>query len=250
MIERVCVIGAGVIGSLFAGHLAQVADVSVLTRRREHADALNREGLRVTGRSDLHANVTASADPDELEPFDLGIVATKATGLEDAASSLEGRFPDATLMTMLNGLGAEDVVRQHGAWQLVGVSGRGDRRVPIAAPGYAQAVAIQRVRVLLPPRQDRHFGDLREVPREQAADDPRPDHAHTLDHSPTCAATAGDDARTRGITAEAKSSWFLIAIQCGAPPAFTVIAISVIPGQTCLVSSIRSTTSSGVPTQT
>ena len=32
MIERVCVIGGGVIGSLFAGHLAQVADVSVLTQ--------------------------------------------------------------------------------------------------------------------------------------------------------------------------------------------------------------------------
>ena len=48
-------IGAGVIGSLFAGHLAQVADVSVLTRRQEHADALTAEGLRVSGRSDLHA---------------------------------------------------------------------------------------------------------------------------------------------------------------------------------------------------
>ena len=30
-IERVCVIGAGVIGSLYAGHLASVAEVSVLT---------------------------------------------------------------------------------------------------------------------------------------------------------------------------------------------------------------------------
>jgi 2-dehydropantoate 2-reductase len=118
-IERVCVIGAGVIGSLFAGHLAQVADVSVLTRRRDHADALNREGLRITGRSDLHARVTAAAEPDELEPFDLGIVATKAPGLEDAARSLEGRFPDATLMTTLNGLGAEEVVRAHGDWPLV-----------------------------------------------------------------------------------------------------------------------------------
>ncbi len=119
MIERVCVIGAGVIGSLFAGHLAQVADVSVLTRRREHADALNRDGLRVTGRSDLHADVTAAANPEELEPFDLGIVATKAHGLEDAAASLEGRFPEATLMTTLNGLGAEEVVRAHGDWPLV-----------------------------------------------------------------------------------------------------------------------------------
>jgi 2-dehydropantoate 2-reductase len=73
------VIGAGAIGSLFAGHLAQVADVSVLTRRRDHAEALEQDGLRVTGRSDLHARVRATPDPDELEPFDLGIVATKAT---------------------------------------------------------------------------------------------------------------------------------------------------------------------------
>jgi 2-dehydropantoate 2-reductase len=119
VIARVCVVGAGVIGSLFAGHLAQVADVSVLTRRREHADALNREGLRVSGRSTLHATVTASADPDELEPFDLGIVATKATGLEPAAAGLEGRFEGATIMTVLNGLGAEQVVRTHGDWPIV-----------------------------------------------------------------------------------------------------------------------------------
>ena len=119
MIERVCVIGAGSIGSLFAGHLAQVADVSVLTRREDHAEALNRDGLRVTGRSDLHARVTASADPDAIEPFDLGIVATKANGLDSAATALEGRFPDALVMTTLNGLGAEEVVREHGEWPIV-----------------------------------------------------------------------------------------------------------------------------------
>ena len=119
MIERVCVIGAGSIGSLFAGHLAQLVEVSVLTRREDHAEALNRDGLRVTGRSDLHAHVTASADPDAIEPFDLGIVATKANGLESAATALEGRFPDALVMTTLNGLGAEAVVREHGEWPIV-----------------------------------------------------------------------------------------------------------------------------------
>jgi 2-dehydropantoate 2-reductase len=119
VIERVCVIGAGSIGSLFAGHLAQLVDVSVLTRREDHAEALNREGLRVTGRSNLHARVTASADPDAIEPFDLGIVATKANGLESAATALEGRFPDALVMTTLNGLGAEEVVRAHGEWPIV-----------------------------------------------------------------------------------------------------------------------------------
>ena len=93
--------------------------MSVLTRREDHAEALNREGLRVTGRSDLHVRVTASADPDAIEPFDLGIVATKANGLDSAATALEGRFPDALVMTTLNGLGAEAVVREHGEWPIV-----------------------------------------------------------------------------------------------------------------------------------
>ena len=118
-VERVCIVGAGVIGSLFAGHLAQVCDVSVLTRRREHAEALNRDGLRVSGKSDHQARVTATTDPAELPPFDVAIVATKASGLETAAEALEGRFPEATVMTVLNGIGAEEVVRAHGDWPIV-----------------------------------------------------------------------------------------------------------------------------------
>jgi 2-dehydropantoate 2-reductase len=119
VIGRVCIVGAGVIGSLFAGHLAQVCEVSVLTRRREHADALNREGLRVSGKSELHASVTAAADPAALAPFEVGIVATKASGLRDAAATLEGHFPEATMTTVLNGLGAEEIVREHGDWPIV-----------------------------------------------------------------------------------------------------------------------------------
>ena len=117
--ERVCIVGAGVIGSLFAGHLARVCEVSVLTRRREHADALNEGGLRVSGKTEYLAQVTASDDPDELPPFEVAIVATKASGLEAAAGALEGRFPDATIVTVLNGIGAEEVVRAHGEWPIV-----------------------------------------------------------------------------------------------------------------------------------
>ncbi len=66
MIRSVCVAGAGVIGSLLAGHLARVADVSVLARREEHARALNEHGLRVSGRSDFTGDVTAATDPAAL----------------------------------------------------------------------------------------------------------------------------------------------------------------------------------------
>ena len=116
---RVCVVGAGSIGSLFAAHLATVTDVLVLTRRPEHARALNEHGLRVSGRHDFTARVRAAADARDLPDFDLGIVATKANGVEAAAEQLGGRFPDATLMTVQNGLGAEEIVRAHGGWPLI-----------------------------------------------------------------------------------------------------------------------------------
>jgi 2-dehydropantoate 2-reductase len=118
-IERVCVVGAGVIGSLYAGHLARNVEVSVLTRREEHARALSEGGLRISGKSELTARLHATADPAELADFDLGIVATKATQLEDAAAALAGRVPKATMMTIQNGLGAEELLRRHGDWPLV-----------------------------------------------------------------------------------------------------------------------------------
>jgi 2-dehydropantoate 2-reductase len=118
-VERVCVVGAGVIGSLYAAHLARVAEVSVLTRREEHARALVERGLRVSGKSELVARVEATARVEELPEFELGILATKATELEAAAARLEGRFPRATLMTVQNGLGAEEIVRRFGDWSLV-----------------------------------------------------------------------------------------------------------------------------------
>jgi 2-dehydropantoate 2-reductase len=119
LIQRVCVIGGGVIGSLFAGHLAQLCEVSVLTRRPEHAEALRRDGLTISGRSERHAQVTASTDPRELPAVDVGIIATKAAGLRDAAAAIEGCFPGAVMMTVLNGLGAEEIVREHGDWRIV-----------------------------------------------------------------------------------------------------------------------------------
>jgi 2-dehydropantoate 2-reductase len=119
VIRSVCIAGGGVIGSLFAGHLARVCEVSVLTRRPEHAEALEREGLRVSGRSDHTASVRASVDPAELGEPDLVIVACKGTDLEAVSERLEGAFPGATVMTVQNGLGAEEVVGRHGAWPLV-----------------------------------------------------------------------------------------------------------------------------------
>ena len=68
-IERVCVVGAGVIGSLFIGHLGTIIETTVLTRRENHSKDLNENGLRVSGKSELHAEVKASTDPSTAHYF-------------------------------------------------------------------------------------------------------------------------------------------------------------------------------------
>ena len=118
-IDRVCIVGAGVIGSLCAVHLAREAEVSILVRREEHADALNEQGLEVSGKSNFTSSVFAATDPDALPEFDFGIVATKATQMDQAVSALESRFSSALFMTIQNGIGAEALMARYGSWPLL-----------------------------------------------------------------------------------------------------------------------------------
>lgn len=118
-IKRTCVAGAGAIGSLFAGHLASVAESTVLVRRKEHAAELNAKGLRVSGKSERQAKVIAATDPAELGDVDLVIIATKASAVEETARSMAGHFPNATVMTVQNGLGCEEVVAKYGNWPII-----------------------------------------------------------------------------------------------------------------------------------
>ncbi len=118
-IRRVCVAGAGAIGSLFASHIDQVAVSTVLTRRREHADRLNSEGLRVSGKTERLARVLASDNPADLGDVDLVIIATKASAVEETVRGMAGHFPNALVMTVQNGLGCEEVVARYGDWPVI-----------------------------------------------------------------------------------------------------------------------------------
>ena len=118
-LRRVCVIGAGAIGSLLAAHLSRVCDAWVLTRRPQQADQLNEDGLRVSGKHEFVGRVRATADASELPDFDLGIIAVKANDLEHVGLRLTGLAPQATMMTIQNGLGAEAVIARHGDWPLI-----------------------------------------------------------------------------------------------------------------------------------
>ncbi len=118
-LERVCIVGAGTIGSLFAGHLGPIIKTAVLTRRQEHAKALNDEGLRVSGKTNLHSDIVASTNPADLGEIDLLIIATKAAAVEASAKSIQGHFPNAHILMIQNGLGCEEIVNKYGNWPII-----------------------------------------------------------------------------------------------------------------------------------
>jgi 2-dehydropantoate 2-reductase len=61
---RICVVGCGAVGSLFAANLSLLDDVEVWAYdlARDHVDAINRDGLRLTGAGDVLGKVRATAE--------------------------------------------------------------------------------------------------------------------------------------------------------------------------------------------
>src|SRR5437868_9261910 len=117
--KRVCIIGCGAIGSLYAAHLARVAEVWAFVRRDDHARALNRDGLRVSGKHNFVASLKATAEASELPDFDLGIVATKATQVEDAIAESGRRFDRGAVISAQNGVGSEEIIAAHTQAQVI-----------------------------------------------------------------------------------------------------------------------------------
>src|SRR5438270_4007301 len=110
LIKRICIVGCGSIGSLYAAHLAKVAEVWAFVRRPEHGEALNRHGLRVSGSHELRASLNASHDPAKLPQFDLGIVASKATQTAEAVGPVAHLFKNGAVLSAQNGLGGDEII--------------------------------------------------------------------------------------------------------------------------------------------
>src|SRR5438093_1307620 len=117
--KRVCIIGCGAIGSLYAAHLARVTEVWCFVRREEHAQALNLEGLSVSGRHKFRVALKATTRPDELPDCDLGIVATKATQVAESIAPVGAHFDNGVIISAQNGLGSEEIIAEHTRGQVI-----------------------------------------------------------------------------------------------------------------------------------
>jgi 2-dehydropantoate 2-reductase len=112
---RVCIVGCGAVGSLFAANLAQLDDVEVFAfdLAQDHVDAINRDGLRLSGAGELVGRLRATSDPADLPPCDFGIVATKAMHTDAAIAATAHAFADGCVATVQNGIGNEEAIGRH-----------------------------------------------------------------------------------------------------------------------------------------
>src|SRR5204863_3638807 len=115
VLMRVCIVGCGAVGSLFAANLATLDDVEVWAYdlAQPHVDAIERAGLRLTGAGDVHARLHATSDARALPACDFGIVATKAMHTDAAIGATAHAFADGYVATVQNGLGNEETLARH-----------------------------------------------------------------------------------------------------------------------------------------
>jgi 2-dehydropantoate 2-reductase len=111
---RVCVVGCGAVGALFAANLAQLQEVEVWAYDvwTEHVDAINREGLTLSGVGAVVGHLRATADPAELPPCEFGIVATKSMHTAGAIAAVAHAFREGCVCSVQNGVGNEEAIAE------------------------------------------------------------------------------------------------------------------------------------------
>src|SRR6476661_8128132 len=113
---KICVIGCGAVGSLFAAHLArsQKHEVWAYDVWREHTRAIREQGLRLSGAADFTARLNATSDPGEIPRCDYGIVATKAIHTKSAIAQAARAFDgNSAVCSVQNGVGNEELIAEH-----------------------------------------------------------------------------------------------------------------------------------------
>jgi 2-dehydropantoate 2-reductase len=112
---RVCVVGCGAIGSLFAAHLAALEDVEVWVFDVSEAQvrAINERGLECSGFSAGVRGIQARSDGAQIPPCQFGIVATKSLHTDAALAATAGVFSGAAVCSVQNGVGNEEIIARY-----------------------------------------------------------------------------------------------------------------------------------------
>ena len=147
---KIAIVGAGAMGSVYAGLLAAAGhEVWAVDRRQEHVEAIREHGLRVEGASgDRTIRIDATTDPAEAGEAGLVVLATKAmdvTAAAEAARPLVG--PETLVLSIQNGLGGPDAAAAVLGDDRVAVGVAGGFGASVVAPGHVHHNGFELVRL-------------------------------------------------------------------------------------------------------
>jgi 2-dehydropantoate 2-reductase len=119
----ITIYGAGAIGGLTGACLARAGeDVLLVDKVTDHVEAMNRQGLRITGGDDFTAKVRACVPSELEEPLGLTILAVKSQDTEAALDVLAPLCgPDTLVVSMQNGMNPPRIAARLGAQRVLGV---------------------------------------------------------------------------------------------------------------------------------
>ncbi|WFP16149.1 ketopantoate reductase family protein [Citricoccus muralis] len=111
---RILMVGAGGTGGAFGTYLHEAGREVTFLVRSERAERLRRDGLRfVSSGLDRTHPVNLLVRGEETAPFDLVVLAVKATALDSALDDIAPYVgPDTLILPILNGMAHLDLVEQ------------------------------------------------------------------------------------------------------------------------------------------
>jgi 2-dehydropantoate 2-reductase len=113
---RICIIGCGGIGSIFAACLARVDTLEVFAYDvwNEHVRAINENGLRVIGEANFTVEIEATTDPKKIPRCDYGIVAARGMDTREAIVQAAHLFDEkSAVCSVQNGVGNEEILAEY-----------------------------------------------------------------------------------------------------------------------------------------
>ncbi|MEX2123513.1 MAG: 2-dehydropantoate 2-reductase [Woeseia sp.] len=112
---KVCIVGCGAIGSLFAAYLAKLDDLDVwaFDLDEKHIAAIKAKGLRLSGKGDIHSHPHATTNVADVPACDFGIVATKSLHTRAAIERAAGIFRNGAVCSVQNGVGNEEIIAEY-----------------------------------------------------------------------------------------------------------------------------------------
>lgn len=110
---KLLILGAGAVGLSLAARLSRICDVHALCRSR-HADAIRRRSFRMSGIwGDGDFRFPASDKlPDDVR-FDYCLVTSKSIHTRELCDLSGDRIGDSELVSMQNGIGNEEILRDY-----------------------------------------------------------------------------------------------------------------------------------------